>query len=665
MLVSTYLVDGGEYYRNKDVDEARGGIDEYKENLVYRSFRREEEATVNRDIFLKFYHTPYGKRMDLILQDILKKAKGGIVIFLSRKGYWLYRTFRKYAGWDASVWENVTVISDRYTAKWKNMEWDGKNFYVVDDTVTSGNSMYGVYRHICICYPHSEVIPVAFFIMNKKRELRRKMEENIPENKLEYLDAFIDGLRAYEQTNSSGIGWLSYEQICLFQMLMIPYVIDLPAVIDASYEPEEEDSEGNHHYAVYRQEEFEHLLAMDGDWKYEDNTYYWDNLLEGEKKAETVHCGFFRCTNPNIYDQIGEGLMQLVIKCRYEMMGEGRVFVVFTPFAILKSVHYEDALKACLGLYEGTPLGEWMSIPQNLQNKETIHVLILRSIVYFFSLYGWKKFCREAGRFLAMDKLKLDLAFLGENSAKPFIDTVRQMEQWEENDFLQRMRGNSIVHKVRQPGIILKKEPAVSYRDFQSAYIMLYKEVIERKRSKIDEGFISIEDLYHRLEVVMQNTVPELRQVLFVKVLLQMLDQSVLGNKIELQEGVIRRGFRYGENSDIALPFYNSYLFFGVRKLYLNCLWRFANMPEQVETAFFDHVGRLFFEIGRRAQKNGYFNILFSERELACNEEYFSDRRGDLGILVENKLFRLSSERRLVSVERDIELCANELMERI
>ena len=43
-------------------------------------------------VFMEFFKTRIGQAINETLKNILKSAKnaGGVVIFLSRKGYWLY-----------------------------------------------------------------------------------------------------------------------------------------------------------------------------------------------------------------------------------------------------------------------------------------------------------------------------------------------------------------------------------------------------------------------------------------------------------------------------------------------------------------------------------------------------------------------------------------------
>lgn len=56
-----------------------------------------------------------------------------------------------------------------------------------------------------------------------------------------------------------------------------------------------------------------------------------------------------------------------------------------------------------------------------------------------------------------------------------------------------------------------------------------------------------------------------------MSVILQMTDQSVIGNSLRVEDNIIYRGYRYGENSDVVLPFRNSYIQFIVEVFYHNC----------------------------------------------------------------------------------------------
>lgn len=619
---------------------------------------------MTKQVFDKFFQTPIGQQINDNLQQILRRAKGGVVIFLSRKGYWLYQIYRRYAMWEQEICSNVTIISDRYISKWYQESWNGKPLFIVDDTITTGISMFNVFKKVRHQYSESKITCITFFMRMSNQELRSLMiaqlSDGIQFQDMDELSVFLDCLEACDKVTFGQIGWLSYEQVYLFQKLMVPYVVDLPVLTDENYEYNNAESESNHHYSVLHHDTFEKLKQICGDWRYEDNSYLWDNFLDDYTQTETIQNGFFSYLDPNIYSRVGRALLEIVIRYRYEQNEQGSWNVVFTPFAIVKSIPFEEAHKMCLDLYQGTDFGDWL-IKNKVWMEEKEHsTLLFRSIVYFLSLYGWSAFCRAAEEFLgSMLPMQLDTRMMGENSDSVFISTVDQMKSWEKENFLQNIQKIEPIDGMAEATWYKKK--LLQGGDIKNAYLLLYRAIIERKRDKPCQTFIAIEELYDMIDSSVEDK-DEAKRMLFVKVLLQMLDQSVFGNAVEYREDVIFRGFRFGENSDVALPFYNKYIYYGVESLYSRCMLKTGYDPEEATKIFFGKIHSLFYGMKNMAQKGGYLNEFIDEEELEYNEQYFSDERADLRTLVENKKFHINLDKRLSFIEQDMDFCVNELV---
>lgn len=620
------------------------------------------------NIFIKFSKTDLGQKINDLFKSILldAKASGGVVIFLSRKGYWLYQVYRRYGDWEKGLTDGVIVVSDRYVSKWFNPEWTGRSFYIVDDTVTTGLTMYHIYGQIRAYYNPSRIHCIAFFMRMTGFELQRMMESRLIGNEeQECLPDFLDSFETLDRVSVEQIGWLSYEEIYLFQKLLIPYVVDLPSVADENYSFEKQENEFNHRYSVCSGTWFTKLLRMQGDWVYEDNSYLWDNVLEGNTVSENIGCGYFRCIDSNIYSRVGDILFQIVVKCRYEMRDDGNLNVVFTPFAILNSMTCENAFAVCSVIFRETEFLSELINQGRMSSKdnERYNTLLLRSIVYFFSMYGWISFYKSMEETVGISTpMKIDLSYMSENSAEAFTKMAQEMRVWERDDFLQRLQGMETIQDILPVEIRGKEGTLIEDADSMQAYILLYCAILDRKRNNIRDAFTSIEELYGILGNSMVSQNEELRKTMFIHVLLQMLDQSVLGNGVKYCDGYIKRGFRSGENSDIALPFYNSYIYYGVANLYNRCIWKAVYRTEETRKLYFGKIHALFKGIRNMAIKNGYLGVLISEDELKYCEWYFSDERADLTTIVENKQFRLKTDRRIRAVERDIDFCMDELI---
>lgn len=612
-----------------------------------------------QELFLEFIQTEIGRKISNYLYSLMKLANKcqGVVVFLSRKGYWLYRVFRKYNPWGEDLFQGVTIVSDRYVVKWVNESWHKKNIFIVDDTLTTGTAMFTIYQKMKQQYPEADVVTVAMFSLMTKSELKEKYEKRVEEKEqdagelMEDYQKFLDSLMFGEISLPADLGWLSYNQIALFQKLLTPYVVDLPLL---------QNKKGT----TISSEKFQRLKGIKSGWQYEDNSYKLYDIEIAEENVESVYCGFFQCTNPFLLQSMGKYVFQMVVKCRYENLQDGSTELIFTPFAVLKSMEWLDALKICLELYKGTSFGEYLlrKLDGGGKEEEKYGILIYRSIVYFLSIYGGELFREALKSDYQINDIIFNVELLQENSEKVFIETIEEIiKTWTEKDYRDRIYASGMVSPVGEP-IEYTDERKLTEEMARTVYFKMYQEVIERKRADGSDGFVSLEDLFISAESVMPELPKTARLKLFMKALLQMLDQSVLGNRLICEHRYISRGFRFGENSDVAIPFYNEYIYGGVLELYTRCRRIYAN--DSWKEKFFEGIRLLLRGIETRARNNGYLNLFFSEWELQCNQWYFSNRGGkeDFHSLVENKSFRLNYGQRSRTIEEDILSCVDEIV---
>ena len=615
-------------------------------------------------VFMEFFKTRIGQAINETLKNILKSAKnaGGVVIFLSRKGYWLYRIYRLYAEWDDELCRDVIIVSDRYIVKWYESDWNGRRIYIIDDSITTGFSMLNAFERVSELYPNAVINCMAIFMRLSKLELKQQLQDKIVQKENDEsaevrLDNFLNHLKIFEKISAGDIGKLAYDQVYLFQKIMVPYVIDLPQF---RYKFLETDMSEKHNYAVVNKDMFYKLQQIYGDWICEDNSYVWDCLIAEKVQTEKIGSCFFRYTNPNIYNILGDMLFDIVIKCRYEQKEDNDFKIVLTPFAIINSIPFDEAAEIALNLYEGTRFGEWLNNEEGFLCEKEHSVLLFRSIVYFLSLYGWVMFKNEVEECIGISlPTEINASIMSENSKEIFVETVKEMCYWKRENYQQKLSKLSMRNNInRGEG---SEQSVLSEDDMKNAYICIYRKLIEQKRSNPYENFLGIEELLDAVNCCDEYE-SEKGKILFTKTLLQMLDQSILGNALKSEDGMIYRGFRCGENSEVALPFYNKYIYYGVESLYSRCIWKAEYEIEKTKELFFGKIHALFKGMRNIAVSNGYLNLIISEKELLYNEQYFSDERGDLKFLIENKRFHIELDRRLENVERDIDICVSELI---
>lgn len=356
------------------------------------------------------------------------------------------------------------------------------------------------------------------------------------------------------------------------------------------------------------------------------------NRIQRQRRFPVV---FFQYMNSNWYNKTGSFMKSLIIKCRYEELKDGNIAVLFTTFVVVNSIRYENAVNICRKLYADTEIGKWL---ENTTERIS-YVLLLNLIECFTNLYTWILFESKLKIYFNTSEIKLDLL---QNNLNPvFLDTIKMMFTWKQIDFESR------IEQVNKIGNIAtwtqEKNNNVSLNTIEEVYELLYQQVIEMKREKNTDNFVTIEQ--------MENMVSQQNQELLTGSLLQMLDQNILEQNTVYQNGMILHVFRCGNNSDIVLPFYNPYIMYAVYLFYLlRC--QLNTNEEKTKEAYFSGIHDVFNTLRKLVKANDSMNILFTNEALDKNERYFSDQRADLYTLVENKSFRVYKDKRIKIVEK-------------
>ena len=430
------------------------------------------------------------------------------------------------------------------------------------------------------------------------------------------------------------------ERIVMIGNISIKIFDSLPTtnlllISDSDYESNQLETEENHQYSIVPKETFIELQRFSGEWKYTDNSYYMDDNNESYTETKKISCGFFQYMNSNWYNKTGSFMKSLIIKCRYEELKDGNIAVLFTPFVVVKSIRYENAVNICRKLYADTEIGKWL---ENTTERIS-YVLLLNLIECFTNLYTWILFESKLKIYFNTSEIKLDLL---QNNLNPvFLDTIKMMFTWKQINFESR------IEQVNKIGNIAtwtqEKNNNVSLNTIEEVYELLYQQVIEMKREKNTDNFVTIEQ--------MENMVSQQNQELLTGSLLQMLDQDILEQNTMYQNGMILHVFRCGNNSDIVLPFYNPYIMYAVYLFYLlRC--QLNTNEEKTKEAYFSGIHDVFNTLRKLVKANDSMNILFTNEALDKNERYFSDQRADLYTLVENKSFRVYKDKRIKIVEK-------------
>lgn len=390
---------------------------------------------LRRGIYEVFKADKRGHMTVKVLTDVLDKAiaENAPVIFMCRKAYWLYRVLRScLPQWDERYGQLV-VLSNRLIIKEED-ELLNKGYhivYVFDDTINTGRSLYQIYKILKDMKPDFCIQLVVACAPESKERLKSKLIEQESGEDREQIEKFFDTLSIGYYVDVDEIGWISSQEIYMYQREMIPYVIELPFMREETNIESARLLQENPYIIHLKKETFRGLCISGTQWDYVDNSYLWPDRLESRKRDRMIHCGFFQYHNIYMEKIFGDYAPELIVKCRYEETEEGTVQAVFTPFAVMDSISMEDAWSMFNSLYMNTnyfrnkkKIYDYLQKNNNEQDlqplREQLGIAIFRANVFFFSMYVYSTFRRMMAR-AANCRLVLDKEYMRESFSEEFI----------------------------------------------------------------------------------------------------------------------------------------------------------------------------------------------------------------------------------------------------
>lgn len=592
------------------------------------------------------------------LVSVLDKAiaENAPVIFMCRKAYWLYRDLRNcLPDWNKK-YSNLVVLSNRFVIK-ESVETLGERYntiYVFDDTVNTGRSLYQIYELLMKMKPNFKIKMFVACAPESKESLKRKLM--IQEDDPVLVESFFESLTICYYVGIDEIGWISSQEIFMYQQEMIPYVIELPFIRNADIKKLEEKSLVNPYLIIFKHEIFKGLCASGGtQWKYVDNSYLWPDRLSpfiGEKK---IHCGFFQYYNSYVVRTLGDYAPELIVKCRYEELADGKVQMVFTPFAVMDSISFDDAWRIFNCLYMNTnylkrkkQVYDQLKSNENAEEKENtlkqLGIAVFRANVYFFSLYVYSAFRKMVFK-VANCELMIDQEYMSESFSEDFIKYTGKLSEWEPEEFLERIQKLNPIPKISMKNEFRNIQYEYIKNDVPGLLAQVRLEILRKKRQRADNVFTPIEEIEDYVFYKTSDEDIQTRKQMLLSIILQMTDQSVIGNSLKIKDNIIYRGYRYGENSDVVLPFRNPYIQFIVETFYHNCETICQDDREKSRRFYFNLISYLFRELESWMEDQGYLNVFVSAEELEWGSLYYSDERTDMDTLIKNKRMLMQDER--------------------
>lgn len=489
-----------------------------------------------------------------------QEERNYILLLVTRKGFWMYylllgdRIKEKFV-------PDREVVTDRFLMKTleRNMFGD-RAICLVDDTLSNG---YSLFRYYCILkregvksispwvYALSTEFPRDSLQVEMKRIYREIFPGEDDENAEKAYGEFASSLRCYRYMSQGKISRFCLREVEFFQEKLCPMVVNLPMMVGIS-----DGGKITRDNFLLDAARFARLTEGDANWRYFQNVYGCGNQDAAPYRVAgylscDIQCNYFEYTDSVVEDLRQSILQSMVVKCKYNIDDEGYYHIVFTPFAIVRSLEKTELKEMFRCLLQGTEYGD--RLVDGLENSESefLWTAAMRSVVYVLSLYAGERFREYLGKF-GIAEAGYDFDIMKYNSDPQFIrdvqkiDTVQRVSELCDKHILAN-RKNSLSCK---PGI-----PPMMTEIYEVIHLNIAISSEENHKDNNDnDADLDIEGIEKVLtERFAFNSEEELSNAV-TSIILLMLEISVFGNYIRIRDKQVWRGFRHGENTKILLP---------------------------------------------------------------------------------------------------------------
>ena len=571
------------------------------------------------------------EKEDLNKKDVDENENA--LVLITRKGYWLFKQIQKSERIRQLIKErNVDIITDRYVLK-ENYEWvQGKNICIFDDTVTNGNNLFFFYS-ILRKHRAKKVVPLVCsasteFFKKKADEskllqyrrahrnslmLEREMEENCKE---EFFD-FKKALEYERILTPDEIALFSKRELLWFQKETEPMVMDLPVFRYKDAERKEK--------IVLSEEEYAKICEWSKDWEFVENNYH--------ELDEIVNCDFFQLNDSLLYGKIKDLFFNFIVKCKWYPLEDGRIQMVFIPFAMIKSIDFLGIWKYFKILLEGTDyykevykqLGEEnlekeldeMFIINKMKKNHNLCRGIYRAVVFSLSNYIACRFREKIRNDIGME-LFLDEEYLKENSKKEFYKTfLKEYEEFNEEEYLSKVDTCRFINLMPYVNKNIVFDGKREIADSNKIELYVRERILSTRYEKniYKKRIVTIEDLEYELEERFLFRSDAEKKMYLTKALILLLELSCSGNELMVsnENEMIYRGFKAGENSEILMAAGGKWIY-----PYIYAYYFLVN-----EDFYVKHFDMFASWIMARFEKAGYTDTLISSENLRYFLRYY------------------------------------------
>lgn len=611
----------------------------------------------------------------------LLQEEWDVLFLVTRKGYWSYKTLTDDVTWKVLREENPEVMSkiesgekiirtDRYLIKCVNVkeEFGGKKVFIYDDTMTRGTNLFFYFSYLTshnidvtpVVYALSTTYPSDETKDNLVTEFQRLTRNGEPRNSSgnDYVRRFNAKLLWYRRLTPGNLSEICIWETNLFNENLCPLVIDLPILsrmkTEQGYTEPAYMNNGMGAGITLTEEQFQKLTTSQSEWKFIVNQFS-DSYID--------YCSSYFENRENDTGNLKNLVLNLIVKCKYKKEN-GKVKVVFVPFAVYRSMGFSDVVKTFFVLWGDTSYGEEMlktiqkeiakryqvflvlskdKIDQNalvlklLGDNHNLSRNLFRSIIFYLSAYIGAEFKKYVWRLTNLE-LEYDFDFMKESLSEDFVESFKEMIG-KGNEQKKYFLNAPCADPVSSTGLTKIENKPRKIASKESIEKSIRERVINKKNSdthKLFERVYVIETMEDDLEREYVFQDKKERESLLTEVIVDMLENSRLGNEIfvDNEKQIVYRGFRTGENSELL--FYSGIVYFYTYIYFYYLLSGAENYCRN----YWSFVDRL--DLYLRSKQ--YVGSLISEEELSFYKSYFEKLKSSrLDEQIRNKRYLLDN----------------------
>lgn len=544
-------------------------------------------------------------------------VEGGVLLLNTRKGYWMYKIFEKNE--KKSICP-ITIRSDRYAKKLLNFtSLNKKVIYLVDDTLNRGFSLMETYELLARHLDSKYICPLVFALRDTV-DLKANEERETDAVRKEFWRKLSYFLRMPQDE----MGKFCLDETELIHAEGIPFVVDLPylRMADSNNSPNTSQKSDVNFSIKLTPTQFEAIQRGNETWKFHLLKYEYGTY--GGTKNPIEYNGFICQMNDiQLLQETETFVHDFIIEGTYQIDENGDIHAVFIPFAIVKSMNISFLERLWSVLF--SDFEDYTGASENIYRRK------FREVVFLLSMMTAQEFCKYLRNSIGLD-VAYDYTILREHFTEKFIKKTKKLEEklWHDKKEFREQLGQ--IRDIWNLSDAAYDKPFSNYeamtgikkmRYSEQEALILFSEAINCSREKAAQSFNDsiaspVKDSVLTFESVqrfMRNRfcfdTPEQERLAVTSIVIMMLNLSICSNKLVLDKEKNRmvRGFRYGENSDLIIPFFNVYFYWAILLL---------EMEKGVDGAYKDYpkfVAALrdeFMSLGLLASEN-------EERTFKCN----------------------------------------------